>query len=188
MLRISHFLFMITSSRHPTLSSLCPSQYSSGGWLLASASSDRSVCIWDIRAIDFTRPPLQRIHHPQSVQSAEWAPSSPHLLTTCMDDFLRIYDSPSTTIQARTIAHCTQTGRWVLPFRALWTADGQRVVCGGMTRSADVYTVATGELAISLSSGLMTSIPSRNAVHARGLAVACATGSGSLHLYYNCQS
>ena len=84
---------------------------------------------------------------------------------------------------ARTIKHDTKTGRWVVPFRAIWSAAGDAILCGGMKRTCDVYDASSGRRLASLASGLMTAIPSRNAVHASGKTVACATNSGRIHLF-----
>ena len=178
------------------------------GWLLASSSTDCTVAVWDVRA-SFKRP-LARLAHPKSSQAAMWAPDgSRRLLTTCMDDTLRVFDLsaafPLAEVRAttgtaaargkgrggatdafapsRAIRHCTQTGRWVVPFRAIWSAAGDGIVCGGMKRTCDVYEAASGKRAAVLSSEDMTAIPSRNAVHQSGHAVACATNSGRIHIY-----
>ena len=58
------------------------------------------------------------------------------------------------------------------------------ILCGGMKRTCDVYDALTGARVASLSSAeRMTAIPSRNAVHRDGRAVACATNSGRIHIY-----
>jgi hypothetical protein len=75
-----------------------------------------------------------RLQHSKSCQAAYFAPDgSGHLLTTCYDDLLRVWKpkpSPgggvsainSDPTSALKIKHNNQTGRWVLPFRAvrLW--------------------------------------------------------------------
>ena len=70
-----------------------------------------------------------------------------------------------------------------MPFRATWTAGGEAIVCGGMRRTCDVYHATSGAKLASLSSEHMTAIPSRNAVHKSGAALACATNSGRVHIY-----
>ena len=82
------------------------------------------------------------------------------------------------------IKHSTQTGRWVVPFRATWTAGGDGVLVGGMKRTAEVYDATSGRRLATLSSPeLMTAIPSRNAAHRNGRAIACATNSGRIHVF-----
>jgi WD40 repeat protein len=172
----------------------------SNGWLLASSSTDCTVAVWDVRAS--LKKPLVRLQHPKSSQAAEWAPDgSARLLTTCMDDTLRVFSfggrlgdltrggkpaaaaAAAASTPVRSIRHCTQTGRWVVPFRAVWTAAGDGIVCGGMKRTCEVFDAVSGKRMSSLSSEHMTAIPSRNAVHASGGAIACATNSGRVHLY-----
>lgn len=46
--------------------------------------------------------------------------------------------------------HDNNTGRWVLPFRACWTAAGDGVVVGNMKRFVDVFDAASGELAVQV--------------------------------------
>ena len=137
---------------------------------------------------------------PKASQAAEWAPDgSGRLAVTCFDDRLRVYavaglaDAAAASsakggvtkeaTAACTIRHCTQTGRWVVPFRACWTAGGDALVCGGMKRTCEVFDAASGAPLASLADDKMTAIPSRNAVHREGSTVACATNSGRIHLF-----
>jgi len=129
---------------------------------------------------------------PKATQAAEWAPDgSGRLAVTCFDDRLRILPlgdritgDPITAPEAEPlITHRTSTGRWLLPFRAIWTAGADAILCGGMERTCEVFSASTGERLASLSSSLMTAVPSRIATHVRGRAVACATGSGHVHIF-----
>ena len=168
-------------------------------WLLASASSDNTVQLWDVR--QFAKP-IARIELPKASQAAEFAPDgSGRLAVTCFDDQLRVFDSSALSSAGNSkaqggglrqpwveeplrIKHCTQTGRWVVPFRATWTAASDGVLVGGMKRTAEVYSARTGKRLTSLSSPeLMTAIPSRNAAHPDGRTIAAATNSGRVHLY-----
>ena len=129
-------------------------------WLLASAGSDGLVQVYDVRKLQAA---LVSIELPKASQAAEFAPDgSSRLAVTCFDDMLRIYSlekindtasqgqkSSSKTavpasLQPLTIKHHTQTGRWVVPFRATWTASADGVLVGSMKRSAEVYDAATG--------------------------------------------
>ena len=183
-------------------------------WLLASASTDTTVCVWDVRKLSAAAPataargvpkPLHEFAHSRGTQAAEWAPDgSGRLLSTSFDNCLRVWPAidPSTgamvaaakaaakagakagsVVPARAIKHDTQTGRWVVPFRATWSSDSSAVVVGGMKRTAELYDAASGLRLASLSDELMTAIPSRNAAHMGGRAIACATNSGRVHVY-----
>ena len=168
-------------------------------WLLASASTDATVRVWDVRKL---QKPVATMVLPKASQGAEWAPDgSTRLAVTCFDDHLRVFDlsdiaaaaaastsaksGPPKEVTAKpAIKHCTQTGRWVVPFRATWTALGDGVLVGGMKRTAEVYDASSGKRIVSLSDPeLMTAIPSRNAAHANGRAIACATNSGRIHIF-----
>ena len=81
------------------------------------------------------------------------------------------------------IRHNCHTGRWVVPFRATWTAAADGVLVGGMNRTAEVYAAAGGGRVASVCSEYMTAIPSRNAAHPSVAAIACATNSGRIHIY-----
>ena len=43
------------------------------------------------------------------------------------------------------MSHNNQTGRWVLPLRAVWGPGSDCVMVGGMKRSVDVYETAKGK-------------------------------------------
>lgn len=167
-------------------------------WLLASSSTDGVIKVWDVRGS--LNKPLVTAALPKASQAAEWAPDgSSRLAVTCFDDKLRVYSlaalidaATKSTAKAgvtkeaepiHTIKHCTQTGRWVVPFRATWTAGGDAIVCGGMKRTCEIFDASSGARVASLSDDAMTAIPSRNATHRSGSAIACATNSGRIHLF-----
>mgnify|MGYP001296395253 CR=1 FL=1 len=171
-------------------------------WLLASASSDTTINIWDIRKLSAQKNAMISLELPQASQGAEWAPNGSGMLAaTCFDDKLRVYSlsgpaekmaaSQAKTVTTNkgiqptaTIKHCTKTGRWVVPFRVTWTASGDAIICGGMNRKCEIYDATKGTKQASfVSPDLMTAIPSRNAAHPNGNVIACATNSGRVHLY-----
>ena len=81
-------------------------------------------------------------------QAAFFAPDgSGRLATTCYDDLVRIWTPSKDKASAHTqwggkgggtghlstaIKHNNQTGRWVLPFRAVWAPGSDGVVVGSM--------------------------------------------------------
>jgi WD40 repeat protein len=186
-----------------------------GAHLLASASTDASVRVWDVRKM---RDALLQIDPPEiagggpspqvskakplltlplgaSSQSAVWAPvtaatggpTANALLVTSFDNRLAIYRNlggggGGSVDPALVIRHNTQTGRWVVPFRAEWTPAGDGVIVGGMSRTADVYNSAKGSKLASFHSEHLTAIPSRNMAHPRLPVLACGTNSGRVHI------
>ncbi|EFJ46944.1 hypothetical protein VOLCADRAFT_117976 [Volvox carteri f. nagariensis] len=84
--------------------------------LLASTSSDGSICIWDVRKV--SHKPLSVLHHARSCHSAYWAHDGSTVLS---------------------IPHNNQTGRWITPFRAVWNAACDAVLVGNMSRGVDIF-------------------------------------------------
>ena len=135
----------------------------------------------------------------KSVQAAYFSPNgSGQIVTTCYDDLLRVW-SPGAGCtgaskaemwneKAHTLAtkikHNNKTGRWVLPFRCVWTPSGDGVVVGAMNRSWEVFDPKQGGLiARHCNAELMTAIPSRNCCHPTLPVVAASTCSGRIHIY-----
>ncbi|GIL58489.1 hypothetical protein Vafri_13620 [Volvox africanus] len=140
--------------------------------LLASSSSDGTVCIWDVRkmrtavaAVAHTHKgsspprsprackPLSELRHGKSCHAAYWAhDGSRRLLSTSFDDTLRIWtpsggggaggagdDDDGSFAPELSIPHNNQTGRWITPFRAVWSAACDAVLVGNMQRGLDVF-------------------------------------------------
>ena len=134
--------------------------------------------------------PLSRLQHSKSCQAAYFSPDGKgSLLTTCYDDLLRVWRPKGGAIDedpksALKIKHNNQTGRWVLPFRAVWTPGSDGAVVGSMKREVEVFDAAKGTLAAKLSDAeRMTAIASRFAVHPTRNIIAAGTASGRIHIY-----
>eukprot|EP00198_Chlamydomonas_reinhardtii_P010358 XP_001699695.1 predicted protein [Chlamydomonas reinhardtii] len=142
----------------------------SGAPLLATSCSDGSVGVWDIRmlergvagvvaaakaggsggSIGAKTKPLSLLQHAKSCHAAYWAPNgSKRLLSTSYDDTLRVWGDPTAAgaaadggcfSQLLSISHNNQTGRWITPFRAVWSAVSDAVLVGSMKRGLDVFT------------------------------------------------
>jgi WD repeat-containing protein 76 len=184
------------------------------GRLLASSATDYNVCIWDVRKLGKGCKPLETLEHNKSCQSAYFAPDgSQRLLVTCYDDTVRVYSPgegaaagkgqggkkggaaeaegiPKSFHSSSVFKHDNQTGRWVIPFRAIWGARADCAIIGSMKRGIDVLPIpATGGSAgagasARLTSELQTAISSRHAVHPELPLLAAATGSGRCHVYH----
>ena len=76
------------------------------------------------------------------------------------------------------------TRRWLLPLRAIWSAGGDGILCGGMDRSCKIFDAEDGRLlAAHKEPELLTAVPSRNATHRSKAAIACATASGRVFVF-----
>lgn len=105
------------------------------------------------------------------------------VLTTSYDDTIRVWSNAGKGwAQAERIKHNNQTGRWISPFKAIWSADGGHVLCGDLKRGMFCAPRGGGGSAL-LTSEFMTAIPPRLACHAALGVVAGATGSGRVHLW-----
>ncbi|KAK3278453.1 hypothetical protein CYMTET_13611, partial [Cymbomonas tetramitiformis] len=165
--------------------------------VLATATGDGTVRVWDVRKLAPGVKPLATLPHQKSVQSAVFDPScSGRLLSTSYDDKLTIWEptpsraasegwlsSGKSAQRAASIKHNNQTGRWILPFRAVWAPAGDGLLVGSMDRSLEVFSAAGSKLSKHSNAELMTAIPARNHVHPLLAAVAGGTGSGRVHLF-----
>ena len=152
------------------------------------------ICVWDLRKFGGSstssssssklQKPVHQLLHKKSTQSAYWNPDGKRLLTTCYDDHIRVWNPSVSSIKPElSIRHNTQTGRWVLPFRAKWVGD-DGVAVGSMKREVEIFDAKTGKRTLRLHSpDLMTAIPSRVAVHPSANIVAGCTSSGRCHIY-----
>ena len=151
-----------------------------------ATSTNQLVSVWDARKLKKNAKSTHDLVHRKSSQAAYWCPDgSGALLTTCYDDALRVWHPDrSAAAPTATIKHNNQTGRWVLPFRAVWSAAGDGVLCGSMTRQVEIFNPATGaSLARYASPDHMTAIASRLACHRSLNYVAAGTASGRVHVY-----
>ena len=153
------------------------------------------ICVWDLRKFGGSstsssssssklQKPVHQLLHKKSTQSAYWNPDGKRLLTTCYDDHIRVWNPSVSSIKPElSIRHNTQTGRWVLPFRAKWVGD-DGVAVGSMKREVEIFDAKTGKRTLRLHSpDLMTAIPSRVAAHPSANIVAGCTSSGRCHIY-----
>jgi WD40 repeat protein len=161
--------------------------------LVATSSTDATVAVWDMRKFGKKNPtPLSTGSHRQTCQSAYFAPDgSQRILTTSFDNSVRVWNTKKNELeQTLYIKHDNQTGRWVLPLRAVWNPVNSDIIIGNMKRYVDIYDGSTGKMKEQLSSEWMTAIASRNcllnvgdAVHGPFIPMASATASGRVHIW-----
>ncbi|KAL9948624.1 hypothetical protein D7B24_005332 [Verticillium nonalfalfae] len=171
--------------------------------LVATASLDRTMKIWDLRKItgkgDLQHPALLGEHESRlSVSYASWSPAG-HLATSSYDDTIKIYDftaastwAPGHDIGAETmtpavqVKHNNQTGRWVTILKPKWQLqprDGiQKFTIGNMNRFVDVF-AADGEQIAQLDGDGITAVPAVAHFHPTLDWVAGGNGSGKLTLW-----
>ncbi|KJZ73394.1 WD repeat-containing protein [Hirsutella minnesotensis 3608] len=171
--------------------------------LLATASLDRTMKIWDLRKIvgksDLRHPSLLGEHESRlSVSHASWSAGG-QIATSSYDDTIKIYDfgdagswkpgqdiSPSAMEPAHQIRHNNQTGRWVTILKPQWQKrpqDGiQKFAIANMNRFVDVFASDGSQLAQLDGEGI-TAVPAVAHFHPTLDWVAGGNGSGKLCLW-----
>ncbi|KAH8635596.1 WD repeat-containing protein [Alternaria alternata] len=171
--------------------------------LVATASLDRTLKIWDLRKIsgrgENRSPALVGEHTSKlSVSHAAWN-SAGQVATASYDDTIKIHDfgncadwkvgvemgeeemEPSVVVP-----HNNQTGRWVTILRAQWQQlpqdNVQRFCIGNMNRFVDIYT-AKGQQLAQLGGEGITAVPAVTKFHPTIDWVAAGTASGKLCLW-----
>lgn len=172
-------------------------------YLLATASLDRTMKVWDLRKMsgkgDLRHPTLLGEHESRlSVSHASWSAGG-HIATSSYDDTIKIYDfseaskwKPGQSIDAQsmepthTIRHNNQTGRWVTILKPQWQKnpkDGiQKLAIGNMNRFVDVYASDGSQLAQLGGEGI-SAVPAVAHFHPTMDWVAGGTASGKLCLW-----
>ena len=143
--------------------------------LLATASLDRTVCLWDVRAFGGAggkkAKPLATLEHGLSVTAARFSHSGDRLLTTCNDDLLRVFaggKADKDWALQTAIKHNNKTGRYITSFQAEWLrGSDETVVCGSLLhpRGIDVFDASDGSAAERLEHDNVTSVVSLIAQH-----------------------
>ncbi|PHH60511.1 hypothetical protein CDD81_1601 [Ophiocordyceps australis] len=171
--------------------------------LIATASLDRTMKIWDTRRItgkgDYRHPILLGEHESRlSVSHASWSAGG-HIATSSYDDTIKIYDfanagswKPGHDIGPRAmepkhqIRHNNQTGRWVTILKPQWQKrplDGiQKLAIANMNRFVDVFSSDGAQLA-QLDGDGITAVPAVAHFHPSMDWVAGGSGSGKLCLW-----
>ncbi|CAH0026064.1 unnamed protein product [Clonostachys rhizophaga] len=171
--------------------------------LLATASLDRTLKVWDLRKItgkgDMRHPALLGDHESRlSVSHASWSPGG-HVATSSYDDTIKIYDfsdsgswkagheiGPKAMKPAHQVRHNNQTGRWVTILKPQWQRrpnDGiQKFVIGNMNRFVDVFASDGSQLAQLDGEGI-SAVPAVAHFHPSQDWVAGGTASGKLCLW-----
>ncbi|RFU73946.1 wd repeat containing [Trichoderma arundinaceum] len=172
-------------------------------YLLATASLDRTMKVWDLRKMsgkgDLKHPVLLGEHESRlSVSHASWSAGG-YVATSSYDDTIKIYDfsaasrwKPGQSIEgksmepAHTIRHNNQTGRWVTILKPQWQRnpkDGiQKFTIGNMNRFVDVYASDGSQLAQLGGEGI-SAVPAVAHFHPSMDWVAGGTASGKLCLW-----
>uniref|UniRef100_A0A7N0RAE3 WD repeat-containing protein 76 n=1 Tax=Kalanchoe fedtschenkoi TaxID=63787 RepID=A0A7N0RAE3_KALFE len=152
--------------------------------LVATSSTDRTACIWDLRKIVKDKPkPLKIANHKRSVQSAYFSPSGSCLATTSLGNRISFFSGDNYE-EEHMMYHFHETGRWLSTFKGIWGWDDSYVFIGNMKKKLDVVCATSKKVVKTLTSENMTAIPCRFAKHPSEVGmIAGATSGGQVYLW-----
>ncbi|XP_029378225.1 DNA damage-binding protein 2 isoform X1 [Echeneis naucrates] len=155
-------------------------------WLLATASVDHTVKIWDLRNIKDKSSFLHDLPHEKAVNSAYFNPlDCTKLLTTDQYDQLRIYSSPDWSKPQHIIQHPHRQFQHLTPIKATWHPVYDLIVagrypddrvCPGDQRTIDIFDANTAELVCQLHDPTATGIKSINKFNPMGDVIGSGMG------------
>ncbi|KAG5848913.1 DNA damage-binding protein 2 isoform X2 [Anguilla rostrata] len=129
-------------------------------WLLATASVDHTVKLWDLRSIKDKSSFLHEMPHEKAVNSAYFSPmDGSKLLTTDQYDQIRVYCSSDWSNPQKIISHPHRQFQHLTPIKATWHPMYELIVagrypdqrvCRGELRTIDIFDANTGALKFQL--------------------------------------
>jgi WD40 repeat protein len=156
-----------------------------GGDSMVTSATDTRVRLWDLRKMSNKIKPVSTAQHLKTCQAAYLAPDgSQRVVSTSFDDTVRVWDGKKDLTPIVSIKHNNQTGRWILPMRAVWAPNSDAVVVGNMNHPVELFNAQSGKKEGQLyNQELTTAIAPRVCVHPTLPAVAAGTGSGRAYVY-----
>ncbi|XP_030282597.1 DNA damage-binding protein 2 isoform X2 [Sparus aurata] len=155
-------------------------------WLLATASVDHTVKLWDLRNIKDKKSFLHELPHDKAVNSAYFNPlDCSKLLTTDQFDQIRVYSSSDWSKPQHIIQHPHRQFQHLTPIKATWHPVYDLVVagrypddriCPGDQRTIDIYDANTAELVYQLQDPAAAGIKCVNKFNPMGKVI--GTGMG----------
>ncbi|XP_007556916.1 DNA damage-binding protein 2 isoform X1 [Poecilia formosa] len=141
-------------------------------WLLATASVDHTVKLWDLRNIKDKTSFLYEMPHERAVNSAYFNPlDASKLLTTDQHDQIRVYSSSDWSKPQHIIQHPHRQFQHLTPIKATWHPLYDLIVagrypddriCTGDQRTIDVFDSNSGELVFQMYDSTASGIKSIN--------------------------
>ncbi|XP_062491870.1 DNA damage-binding protein 2 isoform X2 [Pezoporus occidentalis] len=158
-------------------------------WLLATASVDQTVKIWDLRNIKNKMSVLHLLPHEKPVNAAYFSPTDgAKLLSTDQHSEIRVYSSSDWTKPQHLIPHPHRQFQHLTPIKATWHPRYDLIVAGrypdpkfpGYTvnelRTVDVFDGNTGEMVCQLYDPNASGIISLNKFNPMGDTLASGMG------------
>ncbi|XP_071944179.1 DNA damage-binding protein 2-like [Antedon mediterranea] len=157
-------------------------------WLLATASVDKTVKLWDVRMMKDKNSFVQCLSHEKPINSAYFSPDGSRLLTTDQHVDIRIYSGPYWSDTYNTIVHPHRFYQHITPFKATWHPVHDIIVIGrypdssfpgyrdGECRTVDMFNANTGKIICQLLDPSASGIISLNMFNPKTDALVSAMG------------
>ncbi|XP_061678231.1 DNA damage-binding protein 2 isoform X2 [Syngnathoides biaculeatus] len=155
-------------------------------WLLATASVDHTVKLWDLRNLKDKKSFLHDMPHEKAVNSAYFHPlDSSKLLTTDQYDQIRVYSSSDWSKPQHIIRHPHRQFQHLTPIKATWHPVYDLIVAGrypddriclGDQRTIDIFDSNTAELVCQLHDPNVAGIKSINKFNPMGDVIGSGMG------------
>ncbi|CAI5746812.1 unnamed protein product [Peronospora destructor] len=175
-------------------------QHPSLDFCVATASLDRTVCLWDARKMSLTKNmPLVTLPHYRSVNCAYFSPrDGAWLVTVGQDSYIDMFDTSSlaerktsdrsaiTLPNSIRVPHNNMTGRWLTKLHAAWDPKrpNQFVIgCMEQPRRIQIFRAGRRRPVRELMSDNFASVHSINAFHPHLELIAGGNSSGRLALW-----
>ncbi|KAL4123993.1 hypothetical protein PRIC2_009835 [Phytophthora ramorum] len=176
------------------------SQHPSLDFCIATASLDRTVCLWDARKMSSKKnTPLIALPHYRSVNCAYFSPrDGAWLVTVGQDSYIDMFDTSSLTERKASdksaitlpdstrVRHNNITGRWLTKLHAAWDPKrpNQFVMgCMEQPRRIQIFRAGRRRPVRELKSDNFASVHSINAFHPHLELIAGGNSSGRLALW-----
>lgn len=157
-------------------------------WLLATASIDQTVKIWDLRHIKGKASFLYSLPHKYPVNAACFSPDGARLLTTDQNNEIRVYSASQWDSPLSLITHPHRHFQHLTPIKATWHPRHNLIVVGRYPdpnlkscvpyelRTIDVFDGSSGEMMCQLYDPGYSGITSLNEFNPMGDTLASAMG------------
>ncbi|XP_077566845.1 DNA damage-binding protein 2-like isoform X1 [Stigmatopora nigra] len=155
-------------------------------WLLATASVDHTVKLWDLRNMKDKNSFLHDLPHEKAVNAAYFHPADcSKLLTTDQYDQIRVYSSSDWSKPQNIIRHPHRQFQHITSIKATWHPFHDLIIVGrypddkfqyGDERTIDIYDSNTAELKAQVHNSTIEGIKSINKFNPKGDVIASGMG------------